>query len=103
MASYIFDTALVAKLIQKLLPNKPPYRLIMDRTNWKFGTKNIIILMIDIAYQGVTFPILYIMMPKFGNSSSQERIDLINQFISLFGKDAIDCILADREFLGNNS
>lgn len=100
MASYIFDTALVAKLILKLLPNKPPYRLIMDRTNWKFGTKNINILMIGIAYQGVAFPILYTMMPKFGNSSSQERIDLINRFISLFGKDAIDCILADREFVG---
>lgn len=100
MASYIFDTALVAKLILKLLPNKPPYRLIMDRTNWKFGDKNINILMIGIAYQGVAFPILYTMMPKFGNSSSLERIDLINRFISLFGKDAIDCILADREFVG---
>jgi len=40
------------------------------------------------------------MMPKFGNSSTRERIDLINRFIRLFGSDNIECLLADREFVG---
>ena len=102
MALYVLDTGLVAKLVLKLLPVKPPYRLVMDRTNWKFGVNNINILMIGIVYQGVAFPILYTMMPKFGNSSTQERIDLVNRFIMLFGKDVIDCILADREFVGEH-
>lgn len=31
----------------------------------------------------------------------QERIELIRQFVSWFGKDCIDCLLADREFVGH--
>jgi hypothetical protein len=41
------------------------------------------------------------MMPKFGNSNTQERIDLMGRFIRLFGSDRIECLLADREFVGD--
>ena len=41
MADYMLDTDLIARLIFKMLPHQPPYRLAMDRTNWKFGETNI--------------------------------------------------------------
>jgi hypothetical protein len=100
MADYRLDTDLIARLIFRLLPHKPPFRLAIDRTNWKFGYKNINILTLAIIYQGVAFPILYQMMPKFGNSNTEERITLMNRYIRLFGLDTIDCLLADREFVG---
>ena len=31
---------------------------------------------------------------------TQERIEMINRYIRLFGKGTIDCLLADREFVG---
>jgi hypothetical protein len=31
----------------------------------------------------------------------QERIDLMERFIRLFGSDSIECLLADREFVGD--
>jgi hypothetical protein len=101
MSNYFLDTNLVARLIFALLPHKPPYRLAIDRTNWKFGQVNINILVLAIVYQGVAFPILFKMMPKFGNSSTRERIELMQQYIELFGIDTIDCLLADREFVGD--
>lgn len=101
MSGYLFDTNLVARLVFALLPHKPPYRLAMDRTNWKFGQVNINILVIAIVYQGVAFPILFKMMPKFGNSSTNERIELLQRYIDLFGIETIDCLLADREFVGD--
>ena len=52
-ANFIIDTNLIAKLIFILLPEEPPYRLCLDRTNWKYGRADINILMISIAYQGV--------------------------------------------------
>ncbi|KAA6308513.1 hypothetical protein EZS27_039836, partial [termite gut metagenome] len=76
MADYKLNTDLIAQLIVGLLPHKPPFRLALDRTNWKFGAGNINILTLAIVYQGVAFPILYRMMPKFGNSSTEERISL---------------------------
>ena len=53
MADYCLDTDLIALLIFKLLPHKPPYRLTLDRTNWKFSSVNINILNLAIVYQGL--------------------------------------------------
>jgi len=102
MADYLLDTDLIARLVFALLPHEPPYRLSLDRTNWKFGSTNINILALAIVYQGVAFPLMFTMLPKFGNSSTNERIALMQRYIALFGKDSIDCLLADREFVGKH-
>jgi hypothetical protein len=100
MADYVLDTGLIARLIFSMLPHKPPYRLAMDRTNWKFGETDINVLTLAIVYQGVAFPLLISMLDKRGNSDTQERVDIMNRYIQLFGEQTIDCLLADREFVG---
>jgi len=102
MADYILDSDLIACLIFKLLPHEPPYRLVMDRTNWKFGKNDINVLALTIVYQGVSFPIMISMLDKRGNSNTNERIKMIDRFIRLFGYQTIDCLLADREFVGED-
>lgn len=102
MASYLLDVDLISKLVFALLPHEPPYTLTMDRTNWQFGTTDINILAIGIVYQGVAFPLLFKLLPKRGNSNTQERIDIIEHFIRLFGKYAIKQLVADREFVGED-
>lgn len=102
MAEYMLDIHLIARLLFKLLSHEPPYTLTMDGTNWKFGRVNINISVIGIAYDGLAFSLLYTLIPKRGNSSTQERIDLINRYIHLFGKHTMKELLADREFVGGN-
>jgi len=102
ISEYLLDTSLIARFVFAVLPHKPPYRLAMDRTNWKFGTSDINVLVLAIVYQGFAFPILFKMMPKFGNSSTAERIELMQRYIELFGIDTIECLLADREFVGDH-
>jgi len=102
MSQYLLDTNLIARFVFKLLPHNPPYRLAMDRTNWKFGSSNINVLVLAVVYKGVAFPIMFKMMPKFGNSSTTERIELMRNFINLFGIDSLECLLADREFVGQH-
>jgi hypothetical protein len=102
MADYVLDTDLIARLIFKMLPHQPPYKLAMDRTNWKFGETNINVLTLAIVYQGVAFPILMLMLDKRGNSDTSERIRMMNKYIQLFGCETIDCLLADREFVGEH-
>ena len=72
----------------------------MDRTNWKIGNSNINILMLGICYKNMAIPLMFKMLNKRGNSDTAERIELVKQFISWFGTDCIDCLLADREFIG---
>lgn len=102
MAEYDFQMEIVSKLIFGMLPTKQRYILVMDRTNWKFGSKNINILMLGICYKNIAFPIMFKMLNKRGNSDTAERIDLILTFIKWFGKDRIDSLVADREFVGTN-
>lgn len=100
IAEYSLDSDMIASLVFSLLPKQDTLILTIDRTNWKFGQTDINIFMLGIVYKGVAFPLLFTMLPKRGNSNSQERIALVNRFIKLFGKEVIESIVADREFVG---
>lgn len=102
MAQVDLPMKLVAGLIFALLPNKENLVLVLDRTNWKLGSSNINILMLGVSYKNVAFPLMFKMLDKRGNSHTKERIGLIKNFIDWFGKDCIDCLLADREFVGRD-
>lgn len=52
----------------------------------------------------VTFHFFWSMLEdkKQGSSDHIDRIDLIEQFIKYFGKDRIECVIGDSEFIGKN-
>jgi hypothetical protein len=101
-AGFIVDSNLIAKIVFSMLPTEPPYRLSLDRTNWKFGSLNINILMISVCYNGVGIPLIWSMLDKRGNSNEKERKELLERYIGLFGTMSIESIGADREFIGDN-
>jgi hypothetical protein len=90
----------IAEFVVNLLGIKAPWELMLDRTNWKFGLIDINILMLGIVHQGTAYPIVWLMLPKAGNSSTDERITLMEIFIELFGKEQIKSLIGDREFVG---
>lgn len=101
-SDFDFSGDIAARIIYSLLPSKPPYRLSIDRTNWQFGKTDINILAICVCYQGVAIPLMWILLPKRGNSNQKEREALVSRYISLFGTESIESILADREFIGDS-
>jgi len=68
MKEFEFPMKVVSMLIFKLLPETKNLTLVLDRTNWKFGQKNINILMLGISYKNVAFPLMFKMLNKRGNS-----------------------------------
>jgi hypothetical protein len=90
---------MIAQLVTSFLPYDQ-YVLSMDRTNWMLGCFSINFLVLSIVHQGTAFPILWICLPKKGNSNTQERIELIDQFLAIFGSYKIKYLTADREFIG---
>ncbi len=99
---FSINYAVIARLMARLVPVEGPWYLTIDRTNWKFGKANINILVLGIAYQGIAFPLLWSLLPKAGNSNTEERIELIERFLALFGREQIIALLADREFIGRD-
>lgn len=96
------DLGMVARLVVELIDIKNDFWILtMDRTNWKFGVININILMIGIAFKGIAFPIVWILLPKKGNSNTKERIRVVEKFVEIFGTSRIKSLTGDREFIGH--
>lgn len=79
---------------------KPPYVLSRDRTNWKFGCVETNVLMLAIVYKKIAFPVVWMLLGKAGNSSTEEREKLLTRYEEAFGKESIASVTADREFAG---
>jgi hypothetical protein len=58
--------------------------LVVDRTNWKFGVKNINLLTIGSLYEGVFMPLHWVQLNKQGNSNFENRRFLIEGLLSIF-------------------
>jgi hypothetical protein len=91
----------IAVSVAEMIPsNEKKWEISMDRTNWKLGEKNINPLVMGIVRFGVAFPIRWTTFSKRGNSNTEERIRLIEWFEEVFGIEKIECLYADREFVG---
>lgn len=86
--------------ILAMLPDKEKLSLVMDRTNWKLGAVHINILLLGCVYQGTVIPLCWMMLNKAGNSSTTERIRLMNALLRVLPKSHIGVFIADREFIG---
>ena len=100
IANYALNLNLAARMIFSLLPVKDGWVLSMDRANWKFGEFNINILTLGVTYKDIAVPLLFSLLGKRGDSNWEERKAIMERFIRLFGHGCIDCLVADREFIG---
>ena len=99
----IIDYDMIAALIVKLFGfDQKQFYLTMDRTNWKWGKKDINVLFLGIVYKGTAIPIYWLVLNHRGNSNTKQRIALIKRFISKFGAANILGLLGDREFVGQH-
>jgi len=102
MAGKVICRLTLARFILWVLGmEKQALDLSIDRTKWTFGKDTAInILMLAVDFKGKAVPLMWSLLDKHGNSSQQERIDLLQIFIDAFGKDRIYTLTADREFIG---
>ena len=93
-AGYTYCYEQLGKLILQWL-NLSSYTLCMDRTNWKFGSKHVNYLVVSIAWQGASIPIAWTCLDKQGgNSSTDERIAIMERVLTLIPAAKIDGLLA---------
>lgn len=96
------DYFFVAALLVSLLPAKGKLRLCIDRTEWDFGSCQVNILMVIAATATRQVPLYWELLDnKSGNSSSEDRIELLKMCVKLLGKERIGLVIGDREFIGH--
>ncbi len=102
---YFCDTHLAAIVLS--LATKQEYRgrrgfiLCIDRTIWQIGSLWVNILMVSVVQGDTSYPLLWRFLPKRGNSSTEERIALMQRVLAVLAKEHILCLTADREFIGH--
>lgn len=89
-----------APLVIRLLGLKGPWRLALDRTQWKVGTKDVNILMLAVVTPRFRVPLMWSLIEGAGSSDSDARIALIRRYLAIFGAASVEYLLADREFVG---
>ena len=94
------DYGLIAQTVVKLMEIPQPWVLSVDRTEWSFGKTRFNFLFLGIVHNGVAFPVVWEVLDKKGNSNSQERMDLLERFDSIFPEAEIKYLTGDREFVG---
>lgn len=98
---FSFDTSIFVVVVLNLFIKDGKFTLLLDRTNWKWGKKHINILMLSVAYQGISLPLFWIVTNRGGNASLNSRIEIMKRAVKRFGVKRIELLLADREFVGS--
>jgi hypothetical protein len=91
-----------ARTLAALLPMSTPWVLAIDRTNWERGETDVNLLSLAVVVGKTAVPLLWCDLSHPGNSDTKERIALLREFLTLFGKHCIRLITADREFIGED-
>lgn len=92
-----------ALFLNSLPKPKEGWVLSMDRTNWKFGSVHINLLVVGVVVQGISIPLVWHALPqetKNGNSKTHHRITLIEDLLKLMPAEDIYALTMDREFIG---
>jgi hypothetical protein len=96
------DYGQVAMFLVCLLPPKRKLRICIDRTNWEFGKCCVNILMLTAGCGDYEVPLYWeILENNGGNSSCQDRTDLLDLCLKVVGVNRIGYIVGDREFIGH--
>jgi hypothetical protein len=92
-AGFLRAKTLVLAMFQKI----PDMHLILDRTHWKFGKKDINYLVLVGRIGSVTFPLFWSLLEHQGCSHYEQRKALLEQFKDTFGLSCAS-FTADRKF-----
>tara|TARA_R110002110_G_C13360117_1_gene709373 strand:- start:5 stop:1114 length:1110 start_codon:yes stop_codon:yes gene_type:complete len=95
------DNDWVALMLVRLLNQRRPWLLALDRTHWKVVSSDINILMLALVARRFRVPLMWVMLDKPGSSNTDERIALMQRYLAVFGAQSIQLLLADREFIGH--
>lgn len=75
--------------------------LSIDRTEWDFGKTQVNVLCVVVSIGKMAVPLYFEMLDnKSGNSNYENRIQLFKKIIKVIGKDCIEILIMDREFIG---
>ena len=98
LKSPAWKTAGIELMMLEMLGLTDKLKLIVDRTEWKFGKSWINILTVSVVFRGVSVPLSWKVLTRKGNASGEQHRAILAQAVERVGRERVEYILADREF-----
>ena len=90
-----------APLTAKLLDLSGSWHLVLDRTQWQVGGRDVNFLVLAAVTPRFRIPLIWSVIDGRGCSDTEQRILLMRRYLKLFDVSSIRLLLADREFGGS--
>ena len=87
-------------ILADLLGLQGSWTLVLDRTQWSIGTREVNILVLAVVSRRLRVPLAWTLLPRGGNSHTRVRIALVERYLAHFPASRVRLLLADREFIG---
>ena len=103
LRGFLLDMDMLARCLAVLggLASHDRWTLVLDRTNWCYGSCHLNVLVLGVSLEGRFVPLMWTLLEKKGCSYQRERIALLERFLAVFGRGKVAELVADREFLGS--
>jgi hypothetical protein len=88
-------------LVSEVLGLSGSWTLVLDRTHWKIGRRDVNFLVLAVVTRRFRVPLLWSLLPGGGNSGTAARIALMTRYLARFPAGTVRLLLADREFVGD--
>ncbi len=99
-AKVSLDYQQVAVFLMSFVPH-PQLTLSIDRTEWDFGQTQVNVLCAVVSIGKMAVPVYFEMLDNnSGNSNADQRIALFQSLVAVVGKQRIQMLVMDREFIG---
>ena len=89
-----------APLVARLLDLTGSWHLVLDRTQWQVGARDVNVLVLAAVTPHFRVPLIWTVIGGRGCSDTDQRITLMRRYLKLFHAATIRLLLADREFVG---
>jgi hypothetical protein len=87
-------------ILVDLLGLRGDWTLVLDRTQWSVGAREVNYLVLAVVTRRFRVPLLWTLLPRGGNSHTTARIALIERYLARLPRSSIRLLIADREFVG---
>ncbi len=74
--------------------------LVLDRTQWAIGTREVNRVVLAVATRNFRAPVLWTLLPRSGNRGTAARIAMIERYLTHFPVSSVAILLAERESIG---
>jgi hypothetical protein len=100
-AKVSIDYQQLAAFLMSFVPHDQ-LTLSIDRTEWDFGQTQVNVLCAVVSIGKMAVPVYFEMLDNnSGTSNAADRINLFKSLINIVGKDHIQMLVMDREFIGH--